>query len=325
MARRLPPLNALRAFEAAARSLSFTKAAEELSVTQAAISHQVKALEDHLGVPLFRRLNRALALTEAGRTYHPLLSEAFDLIDAGTRRVRARDVEGPLRISVLPSFAGVWLLPRLRRFREKHSDIDVLVQADDRLVDFGRDDIDLAVRYGYGNYPGLRCDHLMGDEIFPVCAPALLDGDPPLRRPQDLRHHTLLHDEVSRTDDSPDWRIWLRAAGLEDAGIDPDRGPGYSDMWMVLTAAANGEGVALGRKTLAGDFLKNGRLVAPFGPRLKTRLAYWIVSPRPTDEWPKVHAFREWLIEEAQAEETRADLLQPPEAGSPGPEAPPSR
>ncbi|MEX2629585.1 MAG: transcriptional regulator GcvA [Tistlia sp.] len=325
MARRLPPLNALRAFEAAARHLSFTKAAEELNVTQAAISHQVKALEEHIGAPLFRRLNRALALTEPGRVYLPLLSEAFDLIDAGTRRVRARDLSGPLRISVLPSFAGVWLLPRLRRFREQHPDIDVLVQADDRLVDFAHEDIDLGVRYGFGNYPGLRCDYLMGDEIFPVCAPGLVEGDPPLRRPEDLRHHTLVHDEVSRTDDSPDWRIWLRAAGLEDSGIDPDRGPGYSDMWMVLTAAAAGEGVALGRKTLAADFLKDGRLTAPFGPRLKTRLAYWVVSARPADEWPKVRAFREWLLAEAQAEETRPDLLQPPEAQGATPEEPAAR
>lgn len=314
MSRRLPPLNAIRAFEAAGRHLSFTKAADELSVTQAAVSHQIKALEDHLGVPLFRRLNRSLALTEAGKAYLPLLSEAFDLIDAGTRRVRTRDVEGPLRISAMPSFAGVWLLPRLRRFRERHPDVDVLVQADDRLVDFSRDDIDLAVRYGYGNYGSLRCDYLMGDEIFPVCAPALMQGSPPLKRPEDLRRHTLLHDEVSRTDDSPDWRIWLRAAGLEDCGIDPDRGPGYSDMWMVLTAAANGEGVALGRRSLVAGFLADGRLTIPFGPRLKTRLAYWIVSPRPTDEWPKVRAFREWLIEEAEAEETRVELLLPPEA-----------
>src|SRR5690606_12596435 len=140
----------------------------------------------------------ALALTEAGKVYLPVLSEAFDLIDAGTRRIRARDVDGPLRISVMPSFAGIWLLPRLRRFRERHPGIDVLVQADDRLVDFGREDIDLGVRYGFGNYPGLRVDYMMGDEIFPVCAPSLLDGTPPLKTPEDLRHHTLLHDEVSR-------------------------------------------------------------------------------------------------------------------------------
>ncbi len=326
MRRRLPPLNALRAFEAAARHLSFTQAAEELAVTQAAVSHQVKALEAHLGVPLFRRLNRALALTEAGRSLLPPAREAFDLLDAAARRLRQAEAGGPLRVSVLTSFASKWLLPRLARFRAQHPDIDVLVSADDRLADLERDEIDVGIRYGAGGYPGLRVDWLMGDEILPVCAPGLCEGPRPLRAPEDLRHHTLLHDEVSGTADSPDWRVWFEAAGLADSGIDPERGPGYSHMAMVLEAAVAGEGVALGRLSLAGDDLEAGRLVCPFGPRLRTRFAYWVVSSPALAERPKVRAFRRWVIAEARGEATPPGLLQrPPEAdplklGSPRPE-----
>ncbi len=315
MRRRLPPLNSLRAFEAAARHLSFTKAAEELNVTQAAISHQVKALEDHLGVLLFRRLNRALALTEAGRGLLSPAREAFDLLDVAVQRLRQAEAGGPLRVSVLSSFAAKWLLPRLVRFRALHPDIDVLVSADDRLVDLERDEIDVGIRYGAGGYPGLRVDWLLGDEILPVCAPSLLEGPHPLRGPADLKHHTLLHDEVSGTADSPDWRVWFRAAGLKNGGIDPERGPGYSHMAMVLEAAIAGEGVALGRLSLACDDLRAGRLVCPFGPRLRTRYAYWIVSSHALAERPKVKAFREWLLAEAGAETTPHSLLErPPEA-----------
>ncbi len=315
MRRRLPPLNALRAFEAAARHLSFTKAAEELAVTQAAVSHQVKALEEHLGVALFRRLNRALALTEAGRSLLPAAREAFDLLDAATRRLRQAEAGGPLRVSVLASFASKWLLPRLAGFRREHPEIDVLVSADDRLTDFERDEIDIGLRYGSGNYPGLRVDWLMGDEILPVCAPSLCEGPEALRAPEDLRHYTLLHDEVSGTADSPDWRVWLRAAELERSDIDPERGPGYSHMAMVLEAAMAGEGVALGRLSLACDDLRAGRLVCPFGPRLRTRFAYWIVCSPEMAERAKVAAFREWLLAEARSETTPFSLLQrPPEA-----------
>lgn len=325
MRRRLPPLNALRAFEAAARHLSFTKAAEELAVTQAAVSHQVKALEDHLGVPLFRRLNRALALTEAGRSLLPAAHEAFDLLDAAARRLRQAESGGPLRVSALSSFASKWLLPRLARFRAAHPGVDVLVSADDRLVDMERDEIDIGLRYGSGVYPGLRVDWLMGDEILPVCAPSLCEGETALRTPEDLKHHTLLHDEVSGTADSPDWRVWFQAAGLQNSGIDMERGPGYSHMAMVLEAAMAGEGVALGRLSLACDDLRTGRLVCPFGPRLRTRFAYWIVSSPAMAERAKVVAFREWLLAEARSESTPFSLLQrPPEAeqhtlGSPRP------
>ena len=297
MARRLPPLNALRAFEAAGRHLSFTRAAEELSVTQAAISHQVKSLEEFLGVQLFIRLNRALKLTEAGRGFLPTITESLDQIDSATRGLERRDSGGGLTVSVLPSFAAKWLLPRLGRFRAEQPDVDVLVSANDRLVDFDREDTDVAIRYGRGDYPGLQVDYLMGDGVFPICSPRLLTGRYPLLSPEDLRHHVLLHDDVARTDDGPDWRIWLKAAGYAD--FDSERGPGYSDSSMVIQAAIDGQGVALGRWSLAADDLIAGRLVEPFGPRLSTRSAYYFLAPPRTTNWPKVQAFRAWLTEEA--------------------------
>ena len=298
MSRNLPPLNALRAFEAAARHLSFTKAAEELNVTQAAISHQVKALEETLGIQLFRRLNRRLMLTDAGQGYLPPLREALDGIAAATRRLRAHDQAGPLRVSVLNSFAAKWLLARLPRFRDRHPEIDVVVTSTDKLTDFGQEEFDMGIRYGMGRYPDtLRTDLLMRDSVYPVCSPSLLEGPHPLRVPEDLRHHTLLHDTVSGTDDSPDWRFWLKRVGVD--GVDPDRGPGYSDTGMVLAAAIAGQGVALGRSSLSDDDVAAGRLIKPFGPTLPTRFAYYLASPEAIADRPKIRRFRDWLLEEA--------------------------
>ena len=294
MSRKLPPLNALRAFEAAARHLSFTKAAQELNVTQAAISHQVKALEETLGIALFKRLNRALLLTEAGQAYLPPLREAFDLMDAATRGLKDRGMEGPLKVTSLSSFAGKWLLPRLHRFRERYPEIDVLVSAKDSLVDFATDDVDMGIRYGGGVYDGLVADFLLPDSYAPMCSPKLLDGAAPLRAPADLRHHTLLHDDV---DPGFGWQGWLRQAGVE--GIDPNRGPGYSDSSMVIAAAIAGQGVALGRISLAVDDIRSGRLVIPFGPVLESHYANYLVVPKARESWPKVQAFRSWMLEEA--------------------------
>jgi LysR family transcriptional regulator, glycine cleavage system transcriptional activator len=298
MARKLPPLNALRAFEAAARNLSFTKAADELSVTQAAISHQVKSLEEHLGLPLFRRLNRRLVLTEAGQLYLPVLREAFDAIAGGTARLRQDQDSGPLHISVLPSLAAKWLLPRMSRFRDRHPDIDVMVSANNKLIDFADGIFEMAIRYGQGNYPGLCTDRLLADEVFPVCSPKLLQGAHPLKTPADLRHHTLLHDEVSRQDESPDWRVWLQAAGI--TGIDARRGPGFSDSSMVIEAAAAGQGVALGHRWLAAADLESGRIVMPFGPVIPSKFAYYLVSPEALAGRRRVRLFRQWLLEEAE-------------------------
>ena len=303
MARKLPSLNALKAFEAAARHLSFTRAAAELHVTQAAISHQVKTLEEHLGLALFRRLNRRLVLTEAGQTYLPVLRDAFDAIAAGTAQLHQDKGSGPLHISVLPSFAAKWLLPRMSRFRDRHPDIDVMVSANNKLVDFAEDTIEMGIRYGLGDYPGLHKILLLQDEVFPVCSPKLLQGPHPLKRPEDLRRHTLLHDEVSRHDESPDWRSWLQAAGV--SGVDWRRGPGFSDSSMVIEAAAAGQGVALGHRWLAAADLESGRIFMPFGPAIPSRFSYYVVSPPALAERRRVRLFRDWLLEEA--ERTSAD------------------
>lgn len=299
MTRRLPSLNALRAFEAAARHLSFTKAAEELHVTQAAISHQVKTLEEQLGLQLFRRLNRRLLLTDHGQAYLSTLTSVFDEIDAATERLTVAHGGGSLRVSVLPSMAARWLLPRLSRFRERHPDIDVLVSAAHTLADFRRDDVDLAIRYGKGVYPGLEAVFLMRDEIFVVCSPKLLEEGPPLREPADLKHHTLLHDSTTEGE-RQHWGRWMEAVGV--SGVDPVRGPGFSDSNLVLDAVARGEGVALARRSLVNDDLAGGRLVIPFGPILPAQLSYFIVYPKGSADMPKVQKFTQWLLDEADAD-----------------------
>jgi LysR family glycine cleavage system transcriptional activator len=295
MSRRLPPLNALRAFEAAARHLSFTRAADELHVTQTAISHQIKALEERLGVRLFRRLPRGLLLTEEAQRYLPPVRDAFDRIAAATEQLAAGGAGGRLTVSVLPSFAAKWLVPRLGRFRATQPDLDLRISASSQLVDFARDDVDVAIRMGRGHYPGLRVDRLFGESMVPVCAPELLTGAHPLRRPEDLRHHVLLHD-----DDHTGWQLWLELAGV--AGVDPRRGPIFTDSAMVVQAAAEGQGVALARRVLAAGDLAAGRLVQPFEVSLPHDLAYYLVSPEATAEQPRIRAFRAWLLAEAEAD-----------------------
>ena len=298
MGRQLPPLNALRAFEAAARHLSFTKAATELHVTQAAISHQVKALEETLGVMLFRRLNRRLVLTDHGQSYLPVLRDAFDQIDSATRRLYADERAGPLRISALSSFAARWLLPRLPRFRERHPEIDVVVSVSDALIDFSTENIDIGLRYGFGNYPGLASEHLMDDEIFPVCSPKLLAGPLPLRGFEDLHLHTLLHDDGSRPQQVEHWRWWKQTFGIEN--LDVQRGPGYSDSSLLMQAAIAGQGVALGRLSLALDDMEAGLLVRPFGPTRRSSFSYYMVMPPATAELTKQRQFRDWIHEEVE-------------------------
>ena len=293
--RRLPPLNALRAFEAAARHLSFTRAADELAVTQAAVSHQVKTLEDWLGLKLFQRENRTIYLTRQGQAYLPAVRHALDTLAEATRRLMEVDALGPLTVSVLPSFAAKWLLPRLRGFRARHPEIDVRISTTDYMADFARDDVDLAVRMGRGEWPGVTAIKFLEEDLFPVCSPALLEGPHPLRRPEDLRYHTLLHDDMRQ-----DWRTWFLAAGVE--GVDPTRGPGYSDSSMVIQAAVEGQGVALGRSALAAGDLASGRLVKPFEVALPANFAYYIVYPPAAAEQPKVKAFADWLIETAAAD-----------------------
>jgi LysR family glycine cleavage system transcriptional activator len=237
-------------------------------------------------------------LTEAGQLYLPVLRDAFDALAAGTARLGQDRESGPMNITVLPSFAAKWLLPRLSRFRDRYPDIDVMVSANNRLIDFADGTYEMGIRYGLGDYPGLRTDLLLPDEVFPVCSPRLTEGAHPLRTPADLKHHTLLHDEVSRHDESPDWRNWLKAAGVE--GIDFQRGPGFSDSSMVIEAAAAGQGVALAHRWLAAADLESGRVVMPFGPVVPSKFAYYLVSPLVVAEHRRVRLFREWLLEEAE-------------------------
>lgn len=303
MVRRLPSLNALKAFEAAARHESFTKAAEELCVTQGAVSHQVKALEAELGLRLFDRERQRLAITRAGSAYLEVVRDAFDRLASGTERLLQRQASGTLTVSTSPNFAAKWLVHRLGRFVEAHPDIDLRVSASLQHIDFAREDVDLAVRHGDGHWPGLHVTRLCVEELFPVCSPKLLRGRRALRGPGDLRHHTLLH-----LDDRDDWRKWLEAAGVE--GADLTHGPVFNQASIAIDAAADGQGVALARTALACHDLLQGRLVRPFGQALPVGYAYWIVTPKATAELPKIVRFRAWLLAEAAADARRLALLE---------------
>lgn len=289
--RRLPPLNALRAFEAAARHLSFTKAAGELHVTQAAISHQIKALEEWLGMPLFRRQNRSLLLTDSGQAYLPPLREAFDRIQDATAKLRERDKSGALTVGTFTSFAAKWLVPRLGRFASAHPDIEVRLAINDHLVDFAADGVEVAIRYGRGEWRGLHTERLMTEVVFVVCSPKLLDGPAPLACPEDLRHHTMLHDDLPE-----DWDTWLEAAGV--GAVKARRDLAFNHSEMVLQAAIDGLGVALGRSVLVADDIATGRLVKPFDLELPTHAAYYFACLEGTQDRPKVKAIRDWVMSE---------------------------
>lgn len=296
MSRLLPPLNGLRAFEAAARHLSFTRAAEELNVTQAAISHQIKALEERLGIRLFRRLNRALMLTDEGQRLYPAARDAFDRLAEAVAALRARDTLRSLTVSVLPSFAAKWLVPRLSRFQSLHPDIDLRITATERSVDLVDDDVDVAIRFGSGGWAGVRADLVAEDEVTPVCSPQLL---PYLKQPADLARMTLLHENMLPLGEFPEWPQWLQAAGVQ--GVDVSRGLRFSHTHILLQAAIDGRGVALGQLALAADDLAAGRLVAPFALRLPVGYAYWVVYLPATAERPKIKAFRDWVKAEMAA------------------------
>jgi LysR family glycine cleavage system transcriptional activator len=296
--RRLPPLGALRAFEAAARYESFAKAADELAVTPAAVSQQIRQLEADLGVTLFRRLPRGLVLTQAGRSALPELGHAFAHLSRAVEGLRGGSLVGPLTVSVIPSFAGRWLVPRLGRFVAAYPEIEITVRSELRNVDFAREDVDVGIRYGKGIYPGLDTRPLLTEQVFPVCAPSLLAGERPLRKLDDLRHHTLLHDrQLSSDEPSLYWRTWLRDFGVE--GWDQDRGPGFTEAMTMLTACERGLGVALGRGGLCAEELANGRLVRPFQEGRAADYAYFAVVPTGHGEAPRVRMFLAWLEEEA--------------------------
>jgi len=302
MPRRLPALNALKAFEAAARYESFTRAAEELCVTQGAVSHQVKALEAELGIKLFNRERQRLVITEAGRVYLSVVRDAFDRIAGGTERLLQRQSAGALTVSTSPNFAAKWLVHRLGRFAEAHPTIELRVSASLHHVDFAREDVDLAIRHGDGQAPGLHVARLCVEELFPVCSPKLLEARSPLRNPADLSRHTLLH-----VNDRQDWSKWLETVGVRNMG--PSRGPVLNQASMAIDAAIDGQGVALARTALAAWDLIGGRLVRPFAMALPASFAYWIVCPKATAKLPKIAAFIEWLLAEAAEDARRLQKL----------------
>jgi LysR family transcriptional regulator, glycine cleavage system transcriptional activator len=289
---RLPSLNGLRAFEAAARHLSFTQAASELNVTQTAISHQIRRLEEELGIRLFIRKNRALALTPKARAYLPGVRAAFNDLRLATDQLLRKEADNVLTVSTLTSLAVKWLLPRLSTFQQAHPKIDVRITTSTGLVDFRSGDVDAAIRYGRGNWQGLRADWLMADELFPVCSPALLTGRRPLRTPDDLRDHVLLHTGAS---DSDDWRLWLTAAGLS-TDISKQPGITFDLNLMTVQAAVDGIGVAMGRTSYVQDDIAKGRLVVPFNITLPADAGFYLVSPQGSADPPKLKAFRDWLL-----------------------------
>ena len=302
MLRRLPPLNALKTFEAAARSESFTRAAEELSVTQAAVSQQIKALERTLGLKLFIRERQRLAMTEAGRDYLVVVRDALDRIAIGTDRLVERQSSGVLTVSASPDFAAKWLVHRLGRFAEAHPDIDLRVSATAHHVDFAREDVDLAVRHGDGHWAGLDAVRLCTEQLFPVCSPKLVSGRNRINRASDLLKFPLL-----RLDDWKTWSRWFDAAGV-NAPV--TQGPVLNRASMLIDAAIDGQGIALARTALAAWDLINGRLVRPIDISLRMSNTYWIVSPKATSAVPKVARFRDWLSAEAAEDMRRLKALR---------------
>ena len=296
MLRRLPPLNAIKAFEAAARSESFTRAAEELCVTPGAVGHQVKALEGVLGVRLFRRERQRLSLTEPGREYLGVVRDALDRIALGTARLVQRQGSGVLTVSTSPDFAAKWLVNRLGRFAEAHPGIDLRVSATERHVDFAREEVDLAVRHGDGDWPGLHAVRLCPERLFPVCSPRLVSGRNRISGASDVLKLPLL-----RLEDEKTWARWFAAAGI---GEPVPRGPVLNRASMLIDAAVDGQGVALARTALAAWDLLCGRLVRPVDVSLRMANTYWVVCPAAASDAPKIAAFRDWLLAEA-AEDAR--------------------
>lgn len=300
---RLPSLNALRAFESAAKNLSFRLAADELNVTPGAVSQHIKKLEDELGLLLFERRPSGLVLTEAGVTYLPSIRRAFQTIADATARLRPKLRPEALTVSVLPSFAIKWLVPRLGRFRERAPEIDVRVSSTNRLVDFASEDVDIGVRHGLGRWPGVRSWRLAEEVLVPVASPGLIARQP-VNRVEDLAGHVLLHDGLRR-----DWPIWVTTLGV--TGLDPGRGPSFSDDGLLIQAAIDGQGIALARGVMLDRDIAEGRLVQVLDVKLPSDFAYYIIIPERKADLPKVVLFREWLLEEAEAAGALGNPPQP--------------
>ena len=301
---RLPPLNALRAFEAAARRLSFSKAAEELSVTPGAISQHIRQLEEYAGTPLFKRTGRSVLLTDAAQASLPLVREAFTRISEAGRIMQSPARKGRVMVSSAPSFAAKWLTPRVDKFHESHPGVEAWISADMSITDFTSADADFAIRYGRGDYEGLKSEKLMDETVLPVCSPRLLLGADAIEKPEDLARHTLIHDESTEVDPScPDWASWLRARGLHDK-VDGTRGPRFNQSSLAIEAAASGRGVVLAKRAIASSDMASGRLAAPFADgSTSIDFGYWLVWPKGRHLSEDVRAFIKWVKAEAAAGE----------------------
>lgn len=297
-AARLPPMDLLRGFEAAARHLSFTKAGEELFLTQSAVSRQIKDLEDQLGVPLFERRHRALLLTEAGQQFYASAAQVLATMRAATERLRAHSGRRrPLSVTTTNSFAALWLIPRLAGFTRTHPGIDVRITAETRVQDLERDGLDLAIRHGPASLAGPNAVRLFGERVFPVCSPKLLEKIP-LEKPTDLAHHVLLqYDDREGRHPWLHWKTWLEVAGV--AELRPAGTLSFSGYEQIIPAAVAGHGVALGRSPLVKDLLNSGELMAPFKSKADPARAYFAILSKEAAERPEAGDFVEWLKKEA--------------------------
>jgi LysR family transcriptional regulator, glycine cleavage system transcriptional activator len=296
----LPPLAQLEAFEAAARCLSFTKAADELSLTQSAVSRQIKSLEDHFELALFRRLHRALRLTEEGETLYQAVGEMLAQLHEVAARLRRRHGSRTVVVTTTPGFAGVWLIPRLASFTAAHPDVDVRISASNGFVNLDRDGVDLAIRYHTREGVGAHADRLFGEVIFPVCSPRLArDPARPLKKPEDLRLHTLLHMEPNAAGVLQSWPMWLRALKLES--LVPASVLHFSMYDQMIQATLAGQGVALGRSPLIDSLLRSRKLVAPFKQTMVSPRSYYVIQSAGAARKIEVQAFVAWLHDEASA------------------------
>lgn len=289
MARRLPPLNSLKNFEAAGRLLSFTRAAHELNVTQAAVSHQIKLIEGYLDVTLFVRTPRKLVLTEQGRALLPDIIEAFDKLSNAIGAVRQEPSSKMISVRLAPSFAAKWLSPRLKYFWLQHPEIDLCLYHANPAVEFDREEIDIAVTYGKGDWPGVVADPILSLDFYPVCTPAFMTNDRPLSIIDNLRYYSLLHDANYEC-----WSDWLKLAKIE--GINANKGTIIDDTNVLIQAAVDGQGVALGSTTFVQDLLDSGKLVKPFDITLVNEFAYYVVCPEAHLKNSSVQAFKNWLL-----------------------------
>jgi len=300
--RRLPPLNSIRAFEATARHLSFSKAADELNVTPGAASQQVKVLEDYLNLKLFKRRNRMILLTDEAQICLPLLTEGLDNMSQAIDMIREQNNDKPLTITAPPTFASRWLMPRLSSFQQEFPDIDIRIDASNDIADLVNDDIDIGIRFGTGEYPGLEADYLFAQNVIPVCNPELLKNGKKLEKPEDLKNHTLLHahgDYFFIDSTHVDWEMWFATVGIN--GIDARHGLHFSQHNLLVEAAIRGQGIALVGDIVVSDELESGQLVKLFEDTdIPLKFSYYLIYSHTRSNQPRIKIFRQWLLDEVK-------------------------